>query len=140
MNIGKLFAIGLTLTGALAALPSPSSAQGLDLYIGPGGPDLELRDRRYDDDYRPYRGCSERQAIRRAYRLGLRDPEVQSITRRGSCRRGWSTRPVHDRVFRKSTRMPSYRLRCVGCAAAARATEKVQNTGAERGTLGRSFC
>ncbi|WP_026620244.1 hypothetical protein M728_002590 [Ensifer sp. WSM1721] len=82
MNIGKLFAIGLTLTGALAALPSPSSAQGLDLYIGPGGPDLELRDRRYDDDYRPYRGCSERQAIRRAYRLGLRDPEVQSITRR----------------------------------------------------------
>ncbi|WP_104840332.1 hypothetical protein [Sinorhizobium fredii] len=62
--------------------PSFPSAQSLDLYIGPGGP--ELRERRYDDDddYRRYRGCSERQAIRRAYSLGVRDPEIQSITRR----------------------------------------------------------
>ncbi|MCZ4093034.1 MULTISPECIES: hypothetical protein [Sinorhizobium] len=82
MNIGKVLATGLIMAGALAALPSASPAQSLDLYIGPGGPDVQMRDRRYDDDYRPYRGCSERQAIRRAYRLGLRDPEIEAITRR----------------------------------------------------------
>ncbi|MEY9164997.1 hypothetical protein ABIE78_003116 [Sinorhizobium fredii] len=81
-SFGKLLAIGLIGAGTWNAMPSIPSAQSLDLYIGPGGP--ELRERRYDDDddYRPYRGCSERQAIRRAYRLGVRDPEVQSVTRR----------------------------------------------------------
>ncbi len=80
--VGKLLAIGLIATGTWTVMPSIPSAQSLDLYIGPGGP--ELRERRYDDDddYRPYRGCSERQAIRRAYRLGVRDPEIQSVTRR----------------------------------------------------------
>ncbi|RVO90112.1 hypothetical protein [Sinorhizobium meliloti] len=83
MNIGRLFAAGLILGGAAAAVPSASSAQSFDLYIGPDGP--QLRDRRYDDDdydYRPSRGCSERQAIRRAYRLGIRDPDIRSVTRR----------------------------------------------------------
>ncbi|TCN19830.1 hypothetical protein EV184_12959 [Sinorhizobium americanum] len=81
-SVGKLLAIGLIGTSTWAAIPAVPSAQSLDLYIGPGGP--ELRERRYDDDddYRRYRGCSERQAIRRAYRLGVRDPEIQSITRR----------------------------------------------------------
>ncbi|RVK22779.1 hypothetical protein CN165_03630 [Sinorhizobium medicae] len=80
MNIGRLFAAGLILGGAVAAVPSASSAQSFDLYIGPDGP--QLRDRRYDDDDYRDRGCSERQAIRRAYRLGIRDPDILSITRR----------------------------------------------------------
>ncbi len=81
-SVGKLLAMGLIAAGTWAAMPTIPSAQSLDLYIGPGGP--ELRERRYDDDdyYRRDRGCSERQAIRRAYRLGVRDPEIQSITRR----------------------------------------------------------
>lgn len=82
MNIGKVLATGLTVAGALMAVPTASPAQSLDLYIGPDGPDVRMRDREYDDDYRPYRGCSERQAIRRAYRLGLRDPEIEAVTRR----------------------------------------------------------
>ncbi|MBB4189552.1 hypothetical protein [Sinorhizobium terangae] len=80
MNIGKVLATGLTVAGALMALPSASPAQSLDLYLGPGGPDVRMRDRDYDRDYR--RGCSERQAIRRAYSLGLDDPEIESVTRR----------------------------------------------------------
>ncbi|MDK1372872.1 MULTISPECIES: hypothetical protein [unclassified Sinorhizobium] len=83
MNIGKVLATGLTMAGALMALPSASPAQSLDLYLGPGGPDVQMRDRDYDrDNYRSYRGCSERQAIRRAYSLGLDDPEIESVTRR----------------------------------------------------------
>lgn len=79
-RVQKLLAAGLMAAGICAALPSMSSAQGMDLYIGPGGPNLELRDseRRYE---RP-RGCSERQAIRRAYRLGMRDPAITSVSRR----------------------------------------------------------
>lgn len=34
MNIGRLFAAGLILGGAAAAVPSASSAQSFDLYIG----------------------------------------------------------------------------------------------------------
>ena len=83
-SVGNLLAIGLMGVSTLTVIPSVPSAQSLDLYIGPGGP--ELRERRYYDDdddvYRPRRGCSERQAIRRAYRLGVRDPEIQSVTRR----------------------------------------------------------
>ncbi|WP_331374244.1 hypothetical protein [Sinorhizobium chiapasense] len=97
MNIGKVLATGLTMAGALMALPSASPAQSLDLYIGPGGPDVQMRDREYDpDNYGSYRGCSERQAIRRAYRLGLSDPEIEAVTRRqvvvdGVGRRGLTT-------------------------------------------------
>jgi hypothetical protein len=79
----RLLATLSIVAGAVTVLPSAPLAQSLDLYIGPGGPGIELRDRRRDNDdnYRAPR-CSPRQAIRRAYRLGLRDPEIQSITRR----------------------------------------------------------
>ncbi|KOF13982.1 hypothetical protein AC244_29250 [Ensifer adhaerens] len=83
-SIHKLLAAGLVAAGALTALPSAPLAQSLDLYIGPGGPDLELRDRErryYEDEYDRPR-CSPRQAIRRASRLGIRDAEIQAVTRR----------------------------------------------------------
>lgn len=79
-SIHNFLAASLVAVGALLAASSTSSAQSLDLYIGPDGrPDLELRDRdrRYYDDE-----CSERQALRRASRLGVRDPEIQAVTRR----------------------------------------------------------
>ena len=84
-SIHNLLAAGLLAVGALTAVSSTSSAQSLDLYIGPDGrPELRDRDldrRYYEDEYeRP--GCSERQALRRASRLGLRDPEIQTVTRR----------------------------------------------------------
>lgn len=86
-SLHNFLAAGLLAVGALSALSSTSSAQSLDLYIGPDGrPDMQFRDqdrnrRYYDEEYeRP--GCSERQALRRASRLGLRDPEIQAVTRR----------------------------------------------------------
>lgn len=84
-SIHNFLAASLVAVGALLAASSTSSAQSLDLYIGPDGrPDLELRDRdrRYYDDEYEWRGCSQRQALRRASRLGVRDPEIQAVTRR----------------------------------------------------------
>lgn len=78
----KLLATLSIVAGAVTVLPAAPVAQSLDLYIGPNGPDIEFRDRRRDDDYYRAPRCSPRQAIRRAYRLGLRDPEILSITRR----------------------------------------------------------
>jgi tRNA A-37 threonylcarbamoyl transferase component Bud32 len=66
----------------VTALPSAPLAQSLDLYIGRDGPQLEYRDRDRDRNYERWRGCSERQAIRRAYRYGMRDPAIQSVSRR----------------------------------------------------------
>ncbi|WEX75486.1 hypothetical protein PYH37_000906 [Sinorhizobium numidicum] len=100
-TIGKVLATVLVGVGTMIALPSVPSAQGLDLYIGPGGPDLDFREsprRYYDDD--DYRGrCSERQAIRRAYRLGIRDPEVQDVTRRQVVVDGVSRRGNYTTVY-----------------------------------------
>ncbi|OCP24862.1 MULTISPECIES: hypothetical protein [unclassified Ensifer] len=86
-SIHNFLAASLVAVGALSAALSTSSAQSLDLYIGPDGrPGLELRDRdrdrRYYDDEYERLGCSERQALRRALRLGVRDPEIQAVTRR----------------------------------------------------------
>jgi hypothetical protein len=77
---GRFLATAMIVAGVLTALPSAPLAQSMDLYIGPGGPDVEFRDRdrRY---YERGRGCSERQAIRRAYRLGMRDPAILSVRR-----------------------------------------------------------
>ena len=80
-TVGKILAIAMIVGSSWTALPSVSLAQSLDLYIGRDGPQLEYR----DQDRRNYerrRGCSERQAIRRAYRYGMRDPAIQSVTRR----------------------------------------------------------
>ncbi|MEK1929556.1 MAG: hypothetical protein AAAC47_07155 [Pararhizobium sp.] len=79
--VDKVFAMALIVGGVLTALPSSPLAQSMDLYIGPGGPDLEYRDQ-YRRDYEWRGGCSERQAIRRAYRLGMRDPAIASMGRR----------------------------------------------------------
>ena len=79
--VDKRFAAALVVAGVLTALPSAPLAQSLDLYIGPGGPDVEYREP-YRRDYEWRGGCSQRQAIRRAYRLGMRDPAVTSIGRR----------------------------------------------------------
>lgn len=78
----RLLATLSIVAGAVTVLPSAPLAQSLDLYIGPGGPGIELRDRRDRDRYDRASRCSPRQAIRRAYRLGLDDPEIQSVTRR----------------------------------------------------------
>lgn len=79
--VDRFFATALVVAGVLTALPSAPLAQSLDLYIGPGGPDVEFREP-YRREYEWRRGCSERQAIRRAYRLGMRDPAIASIGRR----------------------------------------------------------
>lgn len=86
-SIRNLLLAGLVTVGALSAVSFPSSAQSLDLYIGPDGrPDVQLgdrdRDRRYYEDRYERPGCSQRQALRLASRLGLRDAEIQSVTRR----------------------------------------------------------
>lgn len=70
----------LLVAGVLAALPSASFAQSLDLSIDRGGPRLEYRDG--DRRYERRRGCSDRQAIRVARYFGMRDPAIQSVTRR----------------------------------------------------------
>ncbi len=71
----------LLVACVLAALPSASFAQSLDLSIDRDGPRIEYRDgeRRYHERRR---GCSERQAIRVARYFGMRDPAIQSVTRR----------------------------------------------------------
>lgn len=79
--VDKLLAAALIVAGVLTAFPSSPLAQTMDLYIGPGGPNLEYRDP-YRRDYERRGGCSERQAIRRAYRLGMRDPAIASMGRR----------------------------------------------------------
>lgn len=77
---GILVAIALS-SGLWTAGPSASLAQSMEFYIGRDGPAVEFREQRRQYDP-PVRGCSERQAIRRAYRLGMRDPAIQSVTRR----------------------------------------------------------
>ncbi len=79
--VRKFLSTALVVASALIVLPSAPLAQSLDLYIGRDGPNLEYReqDRRY---YDRRRGCSERQAIRRARGYGMRDPAIQSVTRR----------------------------------------------------------
>src|SRR5262249_51268516 len=84
--ISKLLAAALVAAGSVTALPSVSPAQGLDLYIGPGGDydrDNYRQERRYDDEdyYRPRSRCSTGQALRSAYRYGVRDPEIASVSR-----------------------------------------------------------
>ncbi|HEV7309586.1 hypothetical protein [Ensifer sp.] len=104
-TISKVLLAALVAAGSLSALPVTAPAQSLNLYLGPdrGDDDFDRdyrRERRYDDEedfVRPRRGCSADQAIRRAYRYGMRDPEIAAMTRsrvivEGQTRRGGYTR------------------------------------------------
>ena len=102
-TISKLLAMAVIAVGAVTALPSVSPAQSLDLYIGPRGDGDWDRDyRRYDDDddyyYRPRRGCTPRQAIRRAYGYGMRDPEIAGMSRNRIVVEGIGRRGEYARI------------------------------------------
>ncbi len=78
----KVLVVALMAT-VISTVQAPASlAQSLDIYIGRDSPAVEYRDRRYNNEYRPRSNCSERQAIRRAYQYGMRDPGIRSINRR----------------------------------------------------------
>ncbi|KRD53281.1 hypothetical protein IB265_09340 [Ensifer sp. ENS10] len=107
-KMSKLLAVLLVAAGAVGAvtaLPSVSPAQSLDLYIGPRGDDGDWdrdyrRERRYDDDYySPRRGCSARQAIRRAYGYGMRDPEIAGMSRNRIVVEGIGRRGQYARIY-----------------------------------------
>lgn len=101
--ISRFLVATLIGVSAVTALPSVSSAQSLDLYIGPGRDDDGYRqDRRYDDEdeyYRERRGCSPRQAIRRAYGYGMRDPAIAAMTRNRIIVEGIGRRGEYARLY-----------------------------------------
>lgn len=83
--------------GAMAALPASADAAGGSIYLGFGSPDHGPNARfRFDDRGRHhYRGpdrhgpgrygpreCAARDAVRKASRMGLRNPRVVDVSRR----------------------------------------------------------
>ncbi|OCP04404.1 MULTISPECIES: hypothetical protein [unclassified Ensifer] len=102
-TMSKVLVATMIAASALTALPSVSTAQSLDLYIGPGqGYEGDYRrERRYDDDdyYQERRGCSPRQAIRRAYRYGMRDPAIAAMTRNRVIVEGIGRRGEYTRLY-----------------------------------------
>ncbi|MGE6783678.1 hypothetical protein ACQKGL_14265 [Ensifer adhaerens] len=102
-TISKLLLAALVAAGTVSAMPATAPAQGLDLYIGPDrdydGGDFR-RERRYDDeDYVRPRGCSTGQALRRAYRAGLRDPEIAAMSRNRIVVEGETRRGQYARIY-----------------------------------------
>ncbi|HEV7317702.1 MAG TPA: hypothetical protein VGO04_03715 [Ensifer sp.] len=104
-TMSKVLVATLIAASAVPVLPSVSQAQSLDLYIGPGrdydGGDYR-RDRRYDDEddyYRDRRGCSPRQAIRRAYGYGMRDPAIAGMSRNRITVEGIGRRGEYTRLY-----------------------------------------
>jgi len=95
-NRFKTFAVaGLVAFGALAAVPATAQADSFYFGIGGGGrhgPDVEFRmgdrhDRRHwdrrDSRHGPSaRGCSVRQALNKADRMGLRRAHLRNENRR----------------------------------------------------------
>ena len=81
--VTKILAVALMATGISTVHAPVSLAQSFDIYIGRYGREADYRDgnRRYNND-RPRSGCSQRQAIRRAYQYGMRDPAIRSSNRR----------------------------------------------------------
>ena len=81
--LAKILAVALFTAGISTLHVHASSAQSLDIYIDGDRPAIQYRDRdrrNYNDQRRG--GCSERQAIRRAYQYGMRDPAIRSSNRR----------------------------------------------------------
>jgi hypothetical protein len=75
--------------GTISAAPATASASGLDVDfyfgIGPGpGHHYDYRERRRDDHrwHERRRGCSERKAVRKARRIGLRGARIVRHDRR----------------------------------------------------------
>ncbi len=78
--------------GAVAALPAAADAAGGSIYLGFGASDHGPNARfRFDDRGRHHyrgpgrydaRGCSPREAVRKASRMGLRDARVVDTSRR----------------------------------------------------------
>lgn len=101
-TMSKLLVAALVAAGSLTAMPAVSPAQSFDLYIGPDRDDDYYRqERRYDDDdfYRPRSRCSTGQALRRAYRYGLRDPEIAAVTRNRVIVEGETRRGRYARIY-----------------------------------------
>jgi hypothetical protein len=101
--MSKLLMAALVAAGSVTAMPAVSPAQSLDLYIGRDrdyyGDDFR-RERRYDDeDYVRPRGCSTGQALRRAYRAGLRDPEIAAMSRNRIVVEGETRRGQYARIY-----------------------------------------
>lgn len=110
----SLFFASLVAAGAIAGQllppPAPAAAQTLELELGEDGPRIRMReDDRCDPRFercRPRRGesgrivergCSEREAVRKAERMGLDRVRVVDIGRRSIEVRGRDRRG--DRVF-----------------------------------------
>ncbi|WP_077961902.1 hypothetical protein [Ensifer adhaerens] len=103
-TISKLLLAAMVAAGSVSAMPAIAPAQGLDLYIGPerdyDGGDYRRERRYYDDeDYVRPRGCSPGQALRRAYRAGLRDPEIASMGRNRIVVEGETRRGRYARIY-----------------------------------------
>lgn len=70
--------------GGLTAMPASASADSLHLSLGgPAAPVFSVQfDRRGDERRFDRRGCSAREAVRKAERMGLRRAHVRSENRR----------------------------------------------------------
>lgn len=95
----KVVLIPLLLSGV--SVPSVAQAQ-VEFHIGPGGPDVQDRDRdRYvDPDYErgPRRRCDPRDALDNARDAGLRRPQIIRETSRSITVQGFTRSGRPDRI------------------------------------------